>query len=136
MTIGVSSMDIVKDLLTDETSIQGPGNKVSRLVRMANHVIEQRSFHPLFPAHPGSQVDFQQEESFALNVRPDVLVTPSDLSRFAEMMPGNVGCVNPGRLVKGGNSGTFAKIKGQKLQETVSAELGVNYTPLVDIVRL
>jgi len=136
MAMGVSSVDIVKDLLTDETSITAPGTKVPRLVRMANHMVEQRSFHPLFPAHPGSQVDFQHEESFALNVRPDVLITPSDLSRFAETLTGNVACVNPGRIVKGGHSGTFAKIQGQKLNEAVAAELGVSFTALADIVRL
>jgi len=136
MTVGVSSHDIVKQLLQDETSVQAPGAKVSRLARMANHVIEQRSFYPLFPAPSGSQVDYQHEEAFAIPVRPDVLILPSDLSRFTETLVGNTAVVNPGRLVKGGNSGTFAKIVGQKLHEAVSAELGVSYTPLVDVVRL
>jgi len=136
MVLGVSSHDIVKELLGDETSIQQPGNKVPRIVRMANHMVEQRSFHPLFPAHPGSQVDFQHEEAFALPVRPDVLVLPSDLGRNTETLVGNTAYINPGRIVKGGNSGTFAKIQGQRLPEAVAAELGVAYKPLVDIVRL
>ena len=43
------------------------------------------------------QVDFQHEEHFTVGVRPDVLVLPSDLTRFAETLVGNVACVNPGR---------------------------------------
>lgn len=36
---------------------------------------------------PTFQVDFQHEEAFALPVRPDVLVLPSDLGRNTEVKP-------------------------------------------------
>lgn len=136
MMVGISSNDIIKDLITDEASMQAKGTSIPKMVRMANHVMDQRSFYPLFPAPPGAQVDYQREQDFALPVRPDLLVLPSDLTRFAETLSGNTACVNPGRLVKGGNSGTFAKIIGKQLHESVSEELGVAYTAQVDIVKL
>jgi DNA polymerase alpha subunit B len=116
VTFGTSSCDVIKDLSSEEIASkpQQPGVGPSRIVRIANHLVQQQSFYPLFPARTGSCVDYQSVEKFAMPVKPDVLIVTSDLQRFVEKLDGDVVCCNPGRLVRGAVSGTYLRCAHNK----------------------
>lgn len=81
-----------------------------RLSRLAAHLIDQKSFYPLFPPAVGANVDYEHvEQSGAFAVTPDVLLLPSDLTPFAKEVR-KVLCVNPGKLAKGNAGGTYARM--------------------------
>jgi len=86
-----------------------------RVARLATHLLDQRSFFPLFPppvlgaAHADAPVDLRQHDKWALPLRPDVLVTPSRLQPFARDVGGTL-VLNPGHLAKNTAGGTFAQL--------------------------
>lgn len=115
------------------------------LVRLCKHLIEQRHFFPVYPpssrdnlpkrsAVGGVNVDgmasWDQRATGAMldtsylalgewqNVRPDVLVTPSSLPQFANIVD-SVVVVNPGSLSKKRNTGTFAQIYVRPVELTL-----------------
>ncbi|KAH3758575.1 DNA polymerase alpha subunit B [Pelomyxa schiedti] len=106
-SIGVTSVDILSDLNTN-TIIKSstPTDRTSALVK---HILLQRSFYPLFPPEEGVNMDGDCMDSLTMSKTPSVLVLPSALSPFAEMVEGSL-CVNPGRITKGAYGGTFAHI--------------------------
>ena len=77
-----------------------PGTaKGNRLIRMVDHLIQNRSFYPLFPPPENTGIDFKQFEHFSFpGLTPDVLITPTKLNHFADNVRG-VLCINPGTLV-------------------------------------
>lgn len=98
--VGISSQDILAELRQEE--VVGPSPRTpSILVRLPRHLIEQRHFFPLFPsagrhrlpkigAGAGLPTGAMLDTSYLklgewLNVRPDILVTPSALPPFAKV---------------------------------------------------
>lgn len=59
------------------------GAGLSRLGRLARHLVEQHTFYPLYP--PLAPVDFQYHEQFSMGFRPHLLLIPSRLQFFAEV---------------------------------------------------
>lgn len=106
MTIGVTTTDILRDLASQETS---KGQSGDRLGRLANHLLEQRSFYPLCPPAAGVNLEYEKTDNLRLPITPDIMLLPSDLKFFAKNV-NNCVMVNPGRLVKHSTAGTFAKL--------------------------
>jgi DNA polymerase alpha subunit B len=83
-----------------------------RLKRLATHLLQQRSFYPLYPPNEEmTNVDYEKMESHAqIGVLPHVLVLPSDLMHFYKETSGVV-AINPGRLTKREGGGVFARLR-------------------------
>jgi DNA polymerase alpha subunit B len=108
----VVTHDILKHLSVQEIS-KGFAPK-ERLNRLATHVASQANAYPLYPTDPSACFDAAHGDALALDVTPDVLILPSDLKTFAEVLDvrdvGKVVCINPGRLARGESGGTLAKL--------------------------
>ena len=100
IVVGISSQDVLYDLRREEVVVGRPKD-TSLLSRLPRHVIQQRHFYPLFPPSDrtglpktgtveGVATGMPLDISYAklgewLNVRPDLLITPSALSPFAKV---------------------------------------------------
>jgi len=83
-----------------------PMDKISRLTR---HLLQQRSFYPLFPSKINeANIIYEQSKGFDINEKPDVLILNSSLRRFAKIID-DIVCVNPGQVVHK-IAGTFSKL--------------------------
>ena len=98
--IGISASDVLYDLRRQEITVGKPtdNNLLSRLPR---HLIQQRHFYPLFPpgdrtslpktgTHDGVATGMPLDVSYLklgewLEVRPDLLITPSALPPFGKV---------------------------------------------------
>jgi len=103
--VGVCTADPIRSLSGNEAS-RTTGDRITRL---ASHVVQQRSFYPLFPPAEGCQLSMANVNYLGLEQTPDVLLLPSQLNPFAKRI-GDVLCVNPGKLTKGSGPGTFARL--------------------------
>eukprot|EP00039_Didymoeca_costata_P013829 m.216520 g.216520 ORF g.216520 m.216520 type:complete len:642 (+) comp15879_c0_seq5:111-2036(+) len=107
VTIGVSTVDVIKHLSQQETSFGQTGD---RLGRLANHIIQQQSYYPIVPTGKGVNMEFDHEKKIRLpKVTPDILLLPSDMKYFIKNINGCV-TLNPGRLVKHNTGGTYARL--------------------------
>lgn len=81
-------------------------------MRLAQQVIEQKSFYPIFPAASSGNapldIRYMKQYQFG-KTTPDILILPSVLNRFCGVV-GKTLCLNPGQLAKGNSGGTFAGI--------------------------
>ncbi|KAG5177638.1 DNA polymerase alpha/epsilon subunit B-domain-containing protein [Tribonema minus] len=105
-----TSADSLFDLSCEEAA--GGAGGAPRLARLADHLLQQRSFYPLRPARAGVPLDPRRAAALALAPRgaaPDVLLLPGRLAQFARDVRGCV-CVNPGALTRGGGGGTYAAL--------------------------
>ena len=100
IVVGISAQDVLWDLRREEVKV-GRTKESDLMARLPRHLIQQRHFFPLFP--PGDRGSLPRtgtEEGVAtgmpidvsylklgewLNVRPDMLITPSALSPFAKV---------------------------------------------------
>ena len=81
LTLGITATDILFHLGKEEISF--PPRSGDRLRRLASHLLQQRSFYPLYPPNDEINLDMEQLENMAgLEVKPDVLILPSDLLHF------------------------------------------------------
>ncbi len=108
VVFGVSSVDTLFSLSSDEISENVPGD---RLDRLAAHFIRQQSFYPMFPVPTNSSVplDLRHLNKLNMEVTPDVLILPSKLKQFAKEIQGSM-VINPGHLTRGNKGGTFAEM--------------------------
>jgi DNA polymerase alpha subunit B len=99
VVVGVSSQDVLGELRREE--VTGGANQQDMLTRLPRHLIEQRHFFPLFPPVARESLPKTGTESGLatgacldvgylklgemLNVRPDILITPSVLPAFARV---------------------------------------------------
>jgi DNA polymerase alpha subunit B len=109
VVIGVSSTDSVLHLSTNETSAHLELG--SRLNRLCQHLVQQQSYYPLFPAvlHKAN-LDLKRMQQWSMPCQPDVLVVPSALVPFAHKVLESTVAVNPGRLAQGRTGGTYAVV--------------------------
>jgi DNA polymerase alpha subunit B len=56
----------------------------SRLPRLAQHLLHQRIYYPLFPPHPSVSLDLKRMDRWSMPCRPDVLILPSKLQCMAQ----------------------------------------------------
>ncbi|XP_010250838.1 PREDICTED: DNA polymerase alpha subunit B isoform X2 [Nelumbo nucifera] len=133
--IGCCSMDILRQLSGEEIS-RNPANGLSgdRMGRLACHLVNQRSFYPLYPPAEGVPLDLSLvPEALQIPSVPDILVLPSDLAPFVKVLPFGQRmneeeqvkciCINPGRLAKGVGGGTFVELNYHGNADRTSASV-------------
>ncbi|XP_057431377.1 uncharacterized protein LOC130724206 [Lotus japonicus] len=118
--VGCCTVDILKQLSGEEISrMAADGKPVDRLSRLANHILNQQSFYPLYPPAESVPLDSSlAPEALQLSLVPDVLILPSDIKYFVKVLSSeregidHAKCVavNPGRLAKGEGGGTFVEL--------------------------
>ncbi|KAI4343365.1 hypothetical protein L6164_010722 [Bauhinia variegata] len=129
--IGFCAVDILKQLSGEEISrIAADGKPSDRMSRLANHILSQQSFYPLYPPAESVPLDFSlAPEALELSSIPDILILPSDIKHFIKVLSneeGNRGkclSVNPGRLAKGEGGGTFAEIDYHGAPDKINASI-------------
>lgn len=102
LVLGVSSQDVLLELRSEEVVAKaaGPGDMMGRLCR---YLVEQRHYFPLFPPSDRARLPKTGTEDGVatgavldlgylklgemVNVRPDVVLTPSLLPPFAKVCP-------------------------------------------------
>ncbi|KAM7484108.1 hypothetical protein LguiA_000117 [Lonicera macranthoides] len=130
--VGCCTLDILKQLSGEEISRNPPGGSKHRLSTLANHILCQRSFYPLYPPAQDTPLDFSlAPEALQISSIPDILILPSDLAHFVRVLSvGGVSegeeqvkclCVNPGRLARGEGGGFFAEINYRGSPDSASA---------------
>ncbi|SCU84536.1 LADA_0D02256g1_1 [Lachancea dasiensis] len=128
MFIACSNVDAFKD--TKEIVKGGATSSRNRFDRIAEHVLTQRRFYPLFPGGirrrkvrnesgtdiwehvSGADLDipFLGLTEFVGNLTPELIIIPSELTHFARVVQ-NVVFVNPGTFIKpSGVRGSFAQL--------------------------
>lgn len=112
VTIGVTSNDSIKQLAAQEVS--SDDHYMNRLARCCGHLIEQRSFSPLYPTDLSTTV-IETMDRVEWKYTPDILIVPSDARYFLHRVH-DVLCVNPGRISRGSTAGTFAIIDVQNTE--------------------
>jgi len=167
LVVGISSQDVLFEM--QRQTVAQNTNKISDdlLARLSSNLIQQRHFFPIFPplapeslpkptATGAIGIHNEPEERMALGanidiaylklgewlqVRPDLLITPSVLTPFAKVVE-SVVVVNPGTLSKRRGPGTYAQmtILPRKLKESEQKADVVGHElynrARVDIVRI
>lgn len=118
--VGCCTVDILKQLSSEEISRNPVDTSGDRIGRLAMHLLSQHSFYPLYPPSASVPLDFSlAPEALDIPSTPDVLLLPSDLAPFIKVLnyessdgeeASNCLCVNPGRLSKGIGGGTFVDL--------------------------
>ncbi|XP_027334193.1 DNA polymerase alpha subunit B [Abrus precatorius] len=119
--VGCCTVDILKHVSGEEISrTASDGKPIDRMSRLANHILNQRSFYPLYPPAESIPLDFSlAPEALQLSLVPDVLILPSDIKYFVKVLnsegeginQSKCIAINPGRLAKGEGGGTFAELE-------------------------
>ena len=125
VTVGVTSTDVLFHISSDECNANLPPG--TRLSRIAQHLVQQRSYYPLFPAAKGASLDLSRMKDWEMPVQPDILIVPSKLNSFARKVLDTTIVVNPGELTKNTMGGTYATIdihpaKKEELEESMKKE--------------
>ncbi|KAG4989983.1 DNA polymerase alpha subunit B [Glycine max] len=118
--VGCCTVDILKQISGEEISrTAADGKPIDRLSRLANHILNQQSFYPLYTPAESVPLDFSlAPEALQLSFVPDILILPSDIKYFVKVLSSeNEGinhtkciAINPGRLAKGEGGGTFVEL--------------------------
>lgn len=108
LTIGITSNDVLFNMnAADANANLEPGSRFSRL---SQHLLQQGSYYPLFPAASGVNLDFKFRNLWKMPCQPDLLILPSKLSCFAKPVLESTLVINPGRLAVDTTGGTYATI--------------------------
>ena len=81
----ISTTDIILDLLKEEYSKVSSSEAGERMKRLHEHLLFQNSFYPLFPPGPDVNIDYSQYQHVRMQVRPHVLIIPSDTKHFCKV---------------------------------------------------
>ncbi|CAL6303694.1 unnamed protein product [Bathycoccus prasinos] len=138
--VAVSTCDILKHLSGFErggkgktTTEQQQQQQTDRMTHLCSHMVGQMSMYPLFPPHPDAKFE-SHDATVPLRVGmdervPDLIVLTSDLAAggWKNALSGNKTMfVNPGKVCRGVNAGTFCKISsssGENFAESARLEL-------------
>ncbi|KAL1808209.1 hypothetical protein ACET3Z_025199 [Daucus carota] len=130
--VACCTVDIIKQLSGEEISRNAAGGSKHRMSTLANHILCQRSFYPLYPPAEGIPLDFSlAPEALEISSIPDILILPSDLTHFVKVVSvGSEGeaqkkclCVNPGRLARGEGGGFFVELNYHGSPESATASV-------------
>ncbi|CAM8912938.1 unnamed protein product [Rhodiola kirilowii] len=133
--VGCCTVDVLKHLSAEMVSRKpADGSTWDGRSKLANHIIAQRSFYPLYPPAEDVPLDMSfAPEALDIPSVPDILILPSDLAPFVKVL--SLGedndvekqvkciCINPGRLAKGDKGGYFVELNYQRSPETSSASI-------------
>jgi len=109
LVFGVTSTDVLFHMSVEETNAHLPPG--SRLRRIAQHLVNQQSYYPLFPPNKSVNLDLKQQDGWKMPCKPDVLILPSKLAPFCSPILGSTVVINPGHLTKGTTGGTYATME-------------------------
>ncbi|CAL5418738.1 unnamed protein product [Camellia sinensis] len=128
------TVDILKQLSGEEISRNPSGGSKQRMNRLANHLLSQHSFYPLYPPMEDTPVDFSlTPEAFQIPCNLDILILSSDLAHFVKVL--SIGdkndgeeqakciCINPGRLARGEGAGFFVELNYGGSPDSTSASV-------------
>ena len=123
VVIGVTSTDVLMHLGKEEIAQRPVAS--NRLERLANHMVYQQSFYPIFPATGGDAppLDMRFNDKWRMPVSPDVLIVPSRLATFARRLGNGTLAINPGQLTKGASGGTYARFEVHPIPEKQLAKV-------------
>jgi DNA polymerase alpha subunit B len=121
VVFGATSVDTLMEMSSDYAERHVPKPRPERLPRLAQHLLEQRSFYPLFPAGKATPLDVTAYGQIQLPVSPDVLILPSKLNPFVKEVNGTL-VVGPGALCKAKAAGYFAKMEIAPMPAEMIAE--------------
>ena len=118
--VAASTCDILKHLSGFERGGKGKNTEkqqTDRMTRLCSHLVGQKSVYPLFPPHPDANFE-SHDATVPLRVGmdervPDLIVLSSDLAAggWKNALSGNKTMfVNPGKVCRGVNAGTFCKV--------------------------
>lgn len=117
VVVGGTSADVLFHLSADDATRQPPvppgAPRPEKVPRMVQHLLEQRSYYPLFPSAADTPLEVPQLPSLSMPVTPDLLLLPSKLKHFVRALGPDDGClaVNPGLLCRANSAGTYAVIE-------------------------
>jgi len=128
-----------------------PNQAADAMIHLSRHILEQRSFYPLFPVphQLSSSVNLDVTHSYLLRLgqgdgdrdglegtAPDVLILPSRLKQFHRAVDCTL-VVNPGFATRGQDFQTYAKISLPSISSLRSLE-NANLANLatVEIVKM
>ncbi|XP_015121831.1 DNA polymerase alpha subunit B [Diachasma alloeum] len=98
LSIGATSVDILKHLAGKEISHNMGGT--DRVARLAEHVLQQACFYPLYPPSKEINMDIELWEKYAhMKYRPHILLLPSSLKPFCKWSDDTF-IINPGDMSK------------------------------------
>ncbi|KAA3681149.1 DNA polymerase alpha subunit B, partial [Paragonimus westermani] len=107
---GVTSVDVLFDLSSEEISSGCSGDRIARLCR---HLLCSESFYPVHPPSDELPLDYVLWDRHAtMSVTPHYLIIPSRLRQFVKNVDGVV-CINPGHVSRGQSSGSYACMRIQ-----------------------
>lgn len=107
VVFGVTSTDILFHVSADETNANLEIG--TRMSRIAQHLVQQRSYYPLFPASANTNLNLKYMNQWQMPCTPDVLIFPSKLSPFCcPVLENGSLVVNPGHLTRANMGGTYA----------------------------
>ena len=120
VVIGITSTDALLHISSEETNSKLMGNRMSRI---AQHLIQQRSYYPLFPppSAGGANLDLSKMNQWNLTCTPDILILPSKLATFCKNVL-NCIVINPGHICKGMTGGTFATMNIHPIDRSILEE--------------
>ena len=138
ITIGLISTDSLLHLSTEVVNQNLPLG--TRICRLAEHFIQQKSYYPIFPPSslPGMQVnlDVNKRSDYSMPIQPDILLLPSKLACFVKDIAGGTVAINPGYLVKGGiGGGTFVAMDIHPLKKEILLEEGCGDNEILNMVK-
>lgn len=127
------TVDILKHLSAEEISRNPQGGSKQRLTTLSNHILNQRSFYPLYPPAEGIPLDSSlAPEALHISSIPDILILPSDLAHFVRVISlrkisggeeVKCVCVNPGRLARGEGGGFFVELSYRGTPDSTTASV-------------
>ncbi|XP_063985648.1 DNA polymerase alpha subunit B isoform X2 [Diachasmimorpha longicaudata] len=98
LALAATSVDILKHLAGKEISHNMTGT--DRVVRLAEHVLHQACFYPLYPPSKEINMDIELWEKYAhMKCRPHILLLPSSLKPFCKWSDDTF-IINPGDMSK------------------------------------
>ncbi|XP_063703755.1 DNA polymerase alpha subunit B [Culicoides brevitarsis] len=103
--IGITSTDTISTMSDNELSFNEGADAIKRSIF---HMFHKKSFYPIRPGNVPLDVGLAQRYA-KLSALPNLLILPSDVKEFIRDY-NNCLTINPGRLHKGQETGTFARI--------------------------
>lgn len=113
ITIGISNNDIIADTISDyvrsnNIKTQQTNLKNGKMLGIAEEIIKQQNYYPLFPSKDSSLVDITQMNKYQINKSLDMLILPSKLPTFTGELNDKTIVINPGKV--GSGKKIFSKI--------------------------
>jgi DNA polymerase alpha subunit B len=123
LIVGVTSTDVLFHVSAEETNANLESG--SRMARIAQHMVMQRSYYPLFPAFHSVDVDLKRADRFRMPCSPDLLLLPSKLAPFCKpIVDQGTLVVNHGHLTRDAAGGTYAIIEVHPMERGMLENAG------------